>query len=142
MAAIESMDRYISRFKGSFLTLVVFDSVPRKAPAPFPGREVEGTPYATTSPLTSPLVNARRLLDLAQGAFQVWEIAGAKRLDARLVVTIKRRNGVRATRILSVLWVAEPQPKMEGVHRVEGRVLFGVLVVHLRCFHNARSKRE
>src|SRR5215208_3961168 len=141
MAAIESMDRYISRFKGSFLTLVVFDSVPRKAPAPFPGREVEGTPYATTSPLTSPLVNAR-LLDLAQGAFQFGEIAGAKRLDARTVVTVKRRDGVRAASILGFLWGAEPQPKMEGVHWLELRVLLGVKVVHLRRFHDARSKRE
>src|SRR5215213_21459 len=82
------------------------------------------------------------LLDLAQRAFQVAEIARAKRLDARSVVTIKRRDGVRAASILCFLWGAEPQPKMEGVHRVEGRVLLGVLVVHLRRFHAARSKHE
>src|SRR5215218_6933857 len=100
---------------------------------------VEGTPYATASPLTFPLVNAKRLLDLAQGSVQGREVAGAKRLDARTVVTIERRDGGRATRSLGFLRGAEPQPKMVGVHRVEGRVLFGVLVVHLRCFHNARS---
>src|SRR5829696_1747879 len=136
------MARYISRFKGSFLTLVVFDCVPRKVPAPFPGREVEGTPYATTSPLTSPLVNARRLLDLAQGAVQGAEVAGAKRLDARTVVAVKRREGVRAASILCFLWGAEPQAKMEGVHRGEGRVRLGVKVVHLRRVHAARSNRE
>src|SRR5215203_686682 len=141
-AAIESMARYISRFKGSFLTLVVFDCVPRKVPAPFPGREVEGTPYATTSPLTSPLVNARRLLDLAQGAFQFGEVAGAKRLDARTVIAVKRREGVRAASILCFLWAAEPQPKMEGVHWLELRVLLGVKVVHLRRVHATRSNSE
>src|SRR5215217_9212719 len=142
MAAIESMDRYISRFKGSFLTLVVVDSVPREAPAPFPGREVEGTPYATTSPLTSPLVNERRLLDLAQRSFEGVKLPGAKRLDASTVVAVKRREGVRAASILCFLWAAEPQPKMEGVHWLELRILLGVKVVHLRRFHAARSNSE
>src|SRR5215207_9989119 len=78
--------------------------------------------------------------DPAQGSFQVGEVAGAKRLDARLVVTIELRDGVRAASILGFLWAAEPKPKMEGVHRVEGRVGCGVLVIHLRRFHAARSK--
>src|SRR5829696_9315163 len=103
---------------------------------------VEGTPYATASPLTSPLVNAKRLLDLAQGSVQGGEVAGAKRLDASLVVTIKRREGIRAARSLGFLWGAEPQPKMEGVNRGEGRVRLRVKVVHLRGVHAARSKHE
>ena len=106
---------------------------------------VEGTPYATASPLTSPLVNAKRLLgllDLAQGSVQGGEVARAKRLDARTVVTIERRDGGRATRSLGFLWGAEPQPKMEGVHRVKGRVRLGVKVVHLRRVHAARSNSE
>src|SRR5829696_9928592 len=103
---------------------------------------VEGTPYATASPLTSPLVNAKRLLDLAQGSVQGAEVAGAKRLDARTVVTIKRREGIRAARSLGFLWGAEPQPKMEGVNRGEGWVRIRVKVVHLRGVHAARSKHE
>jgi hypothetical protein len=106
---------------------------------------VEGTPYATASPLTSPLVNAKRLLgllDLAQGSVQVGEVARAKRLDASTVVTIERRDGGRATRSLGFLWAAEPQSKMEGVHRVKGRVRLGVKVVHLRRVHAARSNSE
>src|SRR5829696_4300045 len=84
----------------------------------------------------------RLVADLAQGSFQGAEVAGAKRLDARLVITIELRDGSRAARILGFLWGAEPQPKMEGVHRVEGRVGCGVLVIHLRRFHAARSKHE
>src|SRR5215208_58027 len=76
------------------------------------------------------------------GGLPVWEIARAKRLAASLVVAVKRRDGVRATSILCFLWGAEPQPKMERVHWLELRVLLGVLVVHLRRFHNARSKYE
>jgi hypothetical protein len=103
---------------------------------------VEGTPYATASPLTSPLVNAKRLLDLAQGSVQGGEVAGAKCLDASLVVTIERRDVGRATRSLGFLWGAEPQAKMEGVHRGECRVRLRVKVVHLRGVHAARSNRE
>src|SRR5919112_5779713 len=84
----------------------------------------------------------RSVGDLAQGSFQVGEVAGAKRLDARLVITIELRDGGRAARILGFLWAAEPQPKMEGVHRLEGRVLLGVKFVHLRRFDAARSKHE
>src|SRR5215218_10276118 len=101
-----------------------------------------GTPEVMASPLTSPLVNTRRLLDLAQGSVQGGEVARAKRLDARLVVTVERRDGARAARILGFLWAAEPQSKMEGVHRGKGRVRLGVKVVHLRRCHAARSKRE
>src|SRR5215204_800008 len=103
---------------------------------------VEGTPYATASPLTPPLVNAKRLLDLAQGSVQGGEVARAKCLDARFVVTIERRDGGRATRSLGFLWGAEPQAKMVGVHRGEGWVLLRVKVVHLRGVHDARSKHE
>src|SRR5215216_5251186 len=84
----------------------------------------------------------RLVADLAQGSFQGGEVAGAKRLDARIVVTIELRDGARAARILGFLWGAEPQPKMEGVHRVKGRVRLGVKIVHLRCRDAAWSKRE
>src|SRR5215217_6751050 len=80
--------------------------------------------------------------DLAQGSFQGAEVAGAKRLDARLVITIELRDGARAARSRGLLFAAEPQPKMEGVHRGKGRVLLGVEFVHLRRFHAARSKHE
>src|SRR5215216_5741926 len=103
---------------------------------------VEGTPYATASPLTSPLVNPKRLLDLAQGSVQGGEVAGAKRLDARTVVTIERRDVGRATRSLGFLWGAEPQAKMVSVHRGEGRVRLGVSGVNLRRVHAAWSNRE
>src|SRR5215208_1004139 len=82
------------------------------------------------------------LLDRTQRAFQVGEVARAKRLDARSVVAVKRRDSVRAASIIGFLWGAEPQSKMEGVHRVKGRVLLGVLVVHLRRFDAARSNSE
>src|SRR5829696_1595445 len=84
----------------------------------------------------------RLVADLAQGSFQGAEVAGAKRLDARVVVTIELRDGARAARILGFLWGAKPQPKMEGVHRGKGRVRLGVLVIHLRRSHAARSKHE
>ena len=82
------------------------------------------------------------LLDLAQGAFQVGEVAGTKRLDARLVVAVKRRDGPRAARFLGFLGVGKPQPQMEGVHWLELGVLLGVLVVHLWRFHAARGDGE
>jgi len=88
------------------------------------------------SPLTSPWVVAKRLLDLAQGA----EVAGAECLGARTVVTIERRDVGRAARGLGFLRGAEPQPNMVGVNRGKGRVRLGV--VHLRRSHPARSNRE
>jgi hypothetical protein len=70
------------------------------------------------------------------------EVAGAKRLDARTVVTIEPRDVGRAARILGFLWGAEPQAEMVGVHWGEGRVRIGVSVIHLRRIHAARSNRE
>src|SRR5919107_410654 len=81
----------------------------------------------------------RSVGDLAQRSFQVGEVAGAKRLDTRLVITIELRDGVRAASSRGFLFAAEPQPKMEGVHRLERRILLGVKFVHLRRFHAARS---
>jgi hypothetical protein len=78
----------------------------------------------------------------AQGAFQGGKIARAKRLDARFVVTVKRRDPPRAARILGFLWVGKLQPQMEGVHWLELRVLLGVLGVHLRRWHAARGDGE
>ena len=63
------------------------------------------------------------LLDLAQGTIQVGEVLGAKRLDTRLVVAVKRRDGARAARFLGLLWLGEPHPHMEGVHREELRAV-------------------
>jgi hypothetical protein len=80
------------------------------------------------------------LLDLTQGAFQFVEVAGAKRLDARTVVAVKRRDGPRAASILGFLWAAEPQSKMEGVHWLELWVLLGVLVVLLKVVVSSPAK--
>jgi hypothetical protein len=46
-AAKESMARYTSRFKAP--PYFVFDPVPGKVPAPFPGRELPATTYYKTS---------------------------------------------------------------------------------------------
>jgi hypothetical protein len=72
----------------------------------------------------------------------LFEVLSAKRLDARHVVPVERRLGARTTRFVGLRWLGEPHPNMEGVHGVEGRVPRGVLGVHLRCRHAARSERE
>src|SRR5919112_4009500 len=86
------------------------------------GRRGDARGYGVPTYL-SPLPVARRLLDRPQGAVQGTEVAGAKRLDARLVATtIERRDGSRAASSRGFLRGAEPQPDMVSVHRGEGRV--------------------
>jgi hypothetical protein len=57
----------------------------------------------------SPMVVARRLLDRPEGSVKGAEVAGAKRLHARLVATtIERRDGIRAASSRGFFWGAEP----------------------------------
>src|SRR5512140_1475773 len=56
----------------------------------------------------------------------IGEVARIEHLEPRIVLSVERSNGGRASRVLGILRIVEPQPQMVLLDRVEGRVETGV----------------
>src|SRR5262245_2481244 len=65
-------------------------------------------------------------IQLPQGPLEVWEVAGAERLDPGVVVAIEPSHCARAPRPPGGIRRTEPQPKVERVDRLGRRVLVGI----------------
>ena len=62
------------------------------------------------------------LMHLAQRAGQVWEVAGAQRLHAGIVLTIEWRDRARASSGDCILRRVEPQAQVVHLHGIERRI--------------------
>src|SRR5262249_3601715 len=72
------------------------------------------------------LLPPRRCVKLPQGPLEVWEVAGAEHLDARIMLTVEPGHCIGALSRRSRIWRTEPQPKVECVDWLSRRVLVSI----------------
>src|SRR6516165_11398861 len=84
-------------------------------------------------------------VQLSQWPCKVREVAGAEHLNTGVVFAIESRDRVRAPRRHGGLWRAKPQPEVERMDRLRGRVCCrireGRLVMHDRSWLAAGGLR-